>query len=243
MKNSLILFSGGLDSYLALLLAKEVSNPVAVFFDYGQNMLKEELNATNKLCGIHNVPVIVHKLDKQSLGIDFGVASSENNGDNSFITNGYVPNRNLLFATILVNIAYGKGITDLYFGFQSINDVDTSGVVVSGFERSVDLIDLKKFFSYYVIDPAPDQEPEFMQRMKDVIDSSSKTKFNLHTPLLYMSKADIQEKLNELGMLGVAIEHTRSCYATTQKEFYWGWGCDNCTTCKMRKLGYLKATS
>lgn len=240
MSKSLVLFSGGLDSYLTLLIAKQTSQPTAVFLDYGQNMLEQELEASIKICAEEGVPLVVRRLDTNTLGFFGGVVDKSNDtSESSMIDSPLTPNRNLTFITLIANYAIAKGVSDIYLGFQ--DEVDSiDDLKVKQLNHIVDYRDIKEFLSKYELRFVTDQSTRFLSAMQLVLDESTEGSIKLISPLVTLTKGDILKKINDLGKLDDAIRLTRSCYSSTQRKFYWGYGCDNCPTCKFRKLGYLK---
>ncbi len=101
--NSIILLSGGLDSYVSLVLASQNSNvSLALIFDYGQEVFEEELEASKKIAELYNLKLEVIKLDFL---------------ENLLIENSdWVPNRNGLFLNIAACYADKYGYSEIIIG-------------------------------------------------------------------------------------------------------------------------------
>ena len=101
--NSIILLSGGLDSYVSLVLASRNSNvELALIFDYGQKVFEEELEASKKIAELYNLKLDVIKLDfLKNLLLE--------NSD-------WVPNRNGLFLNVAACYADKYGYSEIIIG-------------------------------------------------------------------------------------------------------------------------------
>lgn len=101
--NSVILLSGGLDSYVSLALTSQNSNvSLALMFDYGQKVFEEEFEASLKIASLFNIKLEVIKLDfLKSLLLE--------NSD-------WVPNRNGLFLNIAACYADKYGYNEIIIG-------------------------------------------------------------------------------------------------------------------------------
>lgn len=94
---SVVLFSGGLDSYATLLLAREVSDVVAVIHvRYGQPHGSQEYGAARKLAGCELTVLDINKINQV--------------GD-IFI------GRNSILLSLAASIAIGEGATSVWAGF------------------------------------------------------------------------------------------------------------------------------
>ncbi|MCK4788582.1 MAG: 7-cyano-7-deazaguanine synthase, partial [Desulfobacteraceae bacterium] len=59
------------------------------------------------------------------------------------------------------------------------------------------------------------------------------------TPLMKKTKAETFAFAEELGFLDTVVNKTHTCYNgdhTTKHD--WGYGCDNCPACELRKNGW-----
>ena len=66
--------------------------------------------------------------------------------------------------------------------------------------------------------------------------------FVLHTPLMWLDKADtwrLAEDLGGMPLVDCILEQSHTCYEGTRGERYpWGYGCGQCPACKLRAHGY-----
>jgi 7-cyano-7-deazaguanine synthase len=59
--------------------------------------------------------------------------------------------------------------------------------------------------------------------------------FEIHTPLMWIDKAETWKMADDLGVLNIVKEETLTCY-----NGIIGNGCGECPACKLRKNGYLE---
>jgi 7-cyano-7-deazaguanine synthase len=61
---------------------------------------------------------------------------------------------------------------------------------------------------------------------------------------MWIDKADTWKLANELGSIDLVElikEDTHTCYmGDRSKRFNWGYGCNNCPSCELRRVGYEK---
>ncbi len=64
----------------------------------------------------------------------------------------------------------------------------------------------------------------------------------IETPLMWLTKADTWALTGELGgapFIDLVIEHTHTCYLGDRSVRHaWGYGCDACPACELRRKGY-----
>ena len=208
---AVVLVSGGLDSSTTLAIAKSQGyNCYALSFDYGQRH-RVELQAARQVA--ESLGVVEHKfihLNLDSIGgsaltdtqIDVPVSGLS---DNIPIT--YVPARNSVFLTLALGWAE---VLSAYHLFIGVNAVDYSGY--------------------------PDCRPEFIAAFEKLANLATKAGveghlFKVHTPLIYLTKAQIiQEGLR----LGVDYSLTISCYQPNPA----GEACGVCDACRLRADGF-----
>lgn len=214
MKKAVVLLSGGLDSSVAIHLAKSEGFEVyALSFDYGQSHSKE-LQCAKMVA--KKVGAIEHKV--VSLRLDLWGGSSltdENqnieNGDinRTDIPNTYVPARNMVFLSVAASYAEAIGAQDIFIG---VSEVDYSGYV--------------------------DCRKEFIDAMENAINKGTvaaveeNKKFHIHTPFINMKKSE-EVKLGE--KLKVDWSHTWSCYRGGEKP------CGTCDSCLLRARAFKEA--
>lgn len=212
-KKAIVLLSGGLDSITVLALAQQEGYQCyALSFDYGQRH-NAELKAAARMAADYQV--IEHKIIKLGLGSIGGsaltdthiaVPSSQQEG----IPATYVPARNTIFLALALGWAEVLNLQDIFIG---VNAVDYSGY--------------------------PDCRPEFIKAFQSLASLATKAgveghPFNIHTPLISLSKAEIIQK----GVaLGVDYKQTVSCYSADGL----GCACGICDACRLRKAGFIQA--
>ena len=213
-KKAVVLMSGGLDSTTVLEIAKSQGFEVyALSFNYGQRHAIE-LKALQQV--LKRSPVKVHKeitLDLRSIGgsaltDSIGVPKSEIFKESSEIPATYVPARNTIFLSLALAFAETVGAFDIFYGANAID------------------------FSNY-----PDCRPEFVKSFETMANLGSaaaatgQRKFQIHAPLLKLSKAEIIK----LGLgLGVDYSLTNSCYDPSED----GTACGQCDACHLRLNGF-----
>ncbi len=210
---AVVLLSGGLDSATTLAIAAaEGHQCYALSFDYGQRH-RAELDAAGKIAV--QLGALTHKtvhLDLSSIGgsaltdPDIAVPTTKTEG----IPVTYVPARNTVFLAIALGWAEVLEASQIYIG---VNAVDYSGY--------------------------PDCRPEFIRAFEQTAGLATKAgvegrPFQIHTPLIELSKADIIYKGVELG---VDYSLTVSCYQADDQ----GRACGQCDSCRFRKDGFAQA--
>lgn len=129
---SIVLLSGGLDSTLALLIARELSHPIlALVFDYGQNAAKQEKSAVRKLTQLYDVPMAIMKINFLNPPGTHPLTGqpdklpqlSLNTLDDPALTQKsahlvWVANRNGTFINIAASLAEQRGAKGIYVGFN-----------------------------------------------------------------------------------------------------------------------------
>lgn len=100
----IVQLSGGLDSTASLLLAKLTREPTALFVDYGQTALKQELNAAMQVAKLTGVTL--HRVTMRGIMLDGG-------GD-------YVPVRNFVLGAVAGNLAAALGAEEIWVGNKTV---------------------------------------------------------------------------------------------------------------------------
>jgi 7-cyano-7-deazaguanine synthase len=212
-KKAIIVFSGGLDSTTCISIAKSQRfDCYALSFCYGQKH-SSELEAAKKIAA--HAGVLEHKIVTLALGgsaLTDADKQVEDFQTRDVIPNTYVPARNTVFLSVALGWAETVGANDIFIG---ANIVDYS--------------------SY------PDCRPEYLRAFENLANIATKAgveegvKFNIHAPLLRLSKAEI---IQEGIRLGVDYEPTVSCYRADQH----GRACGKCDSCVFRKKGFSEAS-
>lgn len=211
-KKAVVLLSGGLDSATCLAAAKAAGFEVyAMSFDYGQRH-QSELEAAKRTAEYFQVAehrifdLNLRQWGGSALTSDVEVPREEAVG----IPVTYVPARNLVFLSLAAAWAETLECSDIYIG---VNSVD---------------------YSNY-----PDCRSQFIEAFTNAVNLGTKAaddnwKWNIHTPLQNLSKADIIR----LGLAcGVDYSMTISCYQADSE----GRACGECASCRLRKDGFASA--
>ena len=213
MSKALVVFSGGQDSTTCLFWAKSKFDEVeAVSFDYGQKH-RDELDVAAKIAKQVAVPLAIYPLNV------LGQLSRNALTDSSLEVeaekpadrppNTLVEGRNMLFLTYAAILAKGKGISNLITG---VGQADYSGY--------------------------PDCRDEFIRSLNQTLNLSMDYQYQIHTPLMWKSKAEVWQLADELGVFDLVRSETLTCYNGVP-----GDGCGACPACKLRNNGldtYLK---
>lgn len=225
-EGALVLFSGGQDSATCLAWALERFGRVeTVGFDYGQRH-RVELDVR---------PVVLdamrsrfpawagrlgddHMLDLSVLGQVSDTALTRDveiaMQDNG-LPNTFVPGRNLVFVTFAAALAYRRGLRHLVAG---VCETDYSGY--------------------------PDCRDDTMKAMQLALNLGMETRFVLHTPLMWIDKAEtwrLAESLGGAALVGLIRDETHSCYRGDRSRLHeWGYGCGECPACDLRAEGWRR---
>jgi 7-cyano-7-deazaguanine synthase len=210
---AVVLLSGGLDSATALAWARrEGFEAYALSVAYGQRH-QSELQAAARVAlaqGAREHRVM--QVDLAGIGgsalTDWRIALPEE--PSAGIPISYVPARNTLFLALALGWAEVLGARDLVVG---VNAIDYSGY--------------------------PDCRPEFIRSFEALAALATKVgvegaHFQVHTPLIAMSKADIIRSGLEWG---VDYAMTVSCYQADAD----GRACGRCDSCRLRREGFAAA--
>ena len=217
MKSAVVLLSGGIDSTTTLAIAiTEGYEAYALSFDYGQRHQIETQAARRAADSFGVRKHRIAKIDLRVFGgsaltgdIDVPKQRSETEiADGIPVT--YVPARNTIFLAYALGWAEVIQAADIFLG---VNAIDYSGY--------------------------PDCRPEFIEAFQTVANVGTKAgvegrRFQIHTPLIKFSKAEIIRKAVELG---VDLSLTHSCYDPSPD----GFACGECDSCLLRLKGFREA--
>lgn len=212
-KKAIILLSGGMDSTTLLALAQSQGYECyALSFRYGQRH-STELQAATEIAKQANV--IRHEIIDLDLSRFGGSALTDHSIDvpsagSTGVPVTYVPARNTIFLSIA--LGWAEAI-DAHHIFIGVTAIDYSGY--------------------------PDCRPEFIQSFENTANLATKAgiegnKFSIHTPLIKLSKAEIIQMGNDLG---VDYSKTVTCYSANSK----GEACGVCDACRLRIKGFEEA--
>jgi 7-cyano-7-deazaguanine synthase len=214
--SALVLFSGGQDSTTCLFWAKRQYKRVeAIGFDYGQKH-KIELQQAKEIADIAGVPFHVINID----GMLKGWALTEHDKDvsarhekNKDLPASFVPGRNALFLTIAASHAYNRDICDLVGGMCQ---TDYSGY--------------------------PDCRRVFIDSLQTSLSLAMEKDFIIHTPLMYLTKAETWKLAKELDVLEIVRDYSHTDYNGDRVTYNeWGYGKLDNDASILRAKGYNEA--
>ncbi len=224
--SALVLFSGGQDSTTCLAWALErYAHVETVGFDYGQRhrieldcradilaaLRRDFPSWASRLGDDHMLDLsILGQLSETALTQDKQIAFAA-----SGLPNTFVPGRNLLFFTFAAAIAYRRGIKHLVGGMC---ETDYSGY--------------------------PDCRDDTLKALQVALNLGMEQRFVVDTPLMWIDKAQTFALANDIGgdkLMRIVLEQTHSCYMGDRTHRHdWGYGCDTCPACELRRQGWLR---
>ena len=216
-ETALVVFSGGQDSTTCLFWAKrEFKEVQALSFRYGQKHEKE-VELARRIAEGAGVPFtamdlpLIGTLGRNAL-TDTSMPMDERIPDGEEFPNTFVPGRNLFFLSVAAVRARELGIRHIVTG---VSQTDYSGY--------------------------PDCRDNFIKSLNVTLNLAMDYPFVLHTPLMWLDKAQTWALADELGVLDLVRRDTLTCYNGIP-----GDGCGHCPACKLRREGlerYLEATN
>lgn len=194
MTKSVILMSGGLDSLVTLGYSKKhtaYNVELALTFDYGQKSLKNEIEASKKICEFYSIEHRIIKLDWLKEITNTALVSDEEIPTEEFSTQDscnavWVPNRNALFLNIAACFCDSMGFDFILYGANK----EEAGT-----------------FS--------DNTEEFRTQISKLFESSTHQHPQVVAPLINYYKDDIVKIAVEDSM---PLEYVRSCYNSGDKH-------------------------
>jgi 7-cyano-7-deazaguanine synthase len=223
---ALVLFSGGQDSTVCLAWALTRFRRVeTIGFEYGQRhgiemtvrpRIRDQLAALDPKWKERLGEDHVVNLD--ALG-QISETALTRNAEIELASSGlpttFVPGRNLIFFSFAGALAYRRGIKHIVAGMC---ETDYSGY--------------------------PDCRDDTVKAMQLALGLGMDRRFVLHTPLMWIDKAAtfaLAERIGGKTLGDLVIEETHSCYMGDRAHRHeWGYGCDDCPACKLRKAGFAK---
>ena len=219
MKNAgkaYVLLSGGQDSFVCLIWALEnFANIETVSIHYGQRHNKE-LTYALAVATHFGVKNTVYDLGDFFKGMT--TSTLLNTGDHnakhelaSHLPASFVPNRNGLFLTVISNHAYKFGEKHIHL-VTGTCETDYSGY--------------------------PDCRDNYIKAKQIELALGLDCPVSIHTPLMWLNKAQTFEMAKKAGKLKEIIELTLTCYNGNENMNEWGRGCGECPSCIIRKKGF-----
>ena len=211
---ALIVFSGGQDSTTCLFWAKKHFKKVyALCFRYGQKHVVEVDMARNiaEKAGVPFEVKDVSFISELSSGCSLTDSNIKMDEERIGVAppNTFVPGRNLFFLSIAAVYAREHGIMNIVTG---VSQTDFSGY--------------------------PDCRDSFICSLNVSLNLAMEEQFVIHTPLMWIDKAETWKLADELGVFDIVRNETLTCYNGIK-----GDGCGECPACKLRRRGletYLK---
>ncbi|HKY21014.1 MAG TPA: 7-cyano-7-deazaguanine synthase QueC [Vicinamibacterales bacterium] len=211
---AVVLLSGGLDSYTAAAIARDLGFDIyAMTIEYGQRHAREILAARKvaEALGVkahRELAVNLASLGGSALLGDGEIPKDGPTPDS--IPSTYVPARNTVMLSLALAWAEVVGAYDIFIG---VNALDYSGY--------------------------PDCRPEFIEAFENTARLATKAgvegaRFRIRAPLISMTKADI---IRRGVSLGLKYGLTHSCYDPLAS----GSPCGRCDSCVLRARGFEEA--
>ncbi|WP_024301612.1 7-cyano-7-deazaguanine synthase QueC [Pseudogulbenkiania sp. MAI-1] len=211
---ALVVLSGGQDSTTCLYWALQrfgAGNVEAVTFDYGQRH-RVELDCAKTIAALAGVPHTVLPIDTfAAIGgnalTDASITPEQGAraDDDTELPNTFVPGRNLIFLSFAAAFGYTRGARHLVTG---VAQTDYSGY--------------------------PDCRENTLKALELALRLGLDSRVELHTPLMYLSKAETVHLAERVGALeALAFSHT--CYNGEQPP------CGHCAACELRARGFAEA--
>ncbi|CAM3903433.1 7-cyano-7-deazaguanine synthase QueC [Aeromicrobium ponti] len=203
---ALVVFSGGQDSTTCLFWAKERFGEVeAVTFNYNQRH-KLEIECAQEIA--KELGVKHHILDMSLLNQLAPNALTRDeievkDGEEGELPSTFVPGRNLLF---------------LSFAGVLASQISAKHIITGVCETD---------FSGY-----PDCRDVFIKSLNVTLNLSMDQQFVIHTPLMWLNKAETWKLADELNALDYVREKTLTCYNGIPSD-----GCGECPACHLRRKG------
>jgi len=226
---ALVLFSGGQDSTVCLAWAlARFARVETVGFAYGQRhaveldvrpRIRERIAALNADWKARLGDDHVIKLDALAAISDSALTrdTAIEIAENGLPTT-FVPGRNLIFFCFSSALAYRRGARHLVAGMC---ETDYSGY--------------------------PDCRDDTVKAMQVALTLGLDKRFTIHTPLMWIDKADtfaMAEQLGGQALLDLIVEETHSCYLGDRTQRHeWGYGCGTCPACQLRAQGFARFRS
>ncbi len=210
---ALVVFSGGQDSTTCLYWAlKRFDEVHTVTFSYGQ---RHETETETARMLAEKAGVDFHLIDMTTIAsigknslTDKAVEMDAERPEDGW-PNTFVPGRNMFFLGAAAVYAREMGIFDLVTG---VSQTDFSGY--------------------------PDCRDSFVRSMNVTLNLAMEEQFIIHTPLMWLDKAQTWALAERLGVFDIVRNWTLTCYNGIP-----GDGCGHCPSCRLRSEGLQKYLS
>ena len=207
-KKALVVLSGGQDSTTCLFWAlRKFPLVQTITFDYGQRhrIELESAAAIAQEAGVKNRLIRLSGL--QELGGSSLTGSEDVSGElqDNGLPNSFVPGRNLIFLSYAAAYAYQENIKHVVLGAC---ETDFSGY--------------------------PDCREDTLVRATEALSLGMEADFELHTPLMSLTKAQSVVLAKEVGAFK-ALRLSHTCYNGVRPP------CGDCPACLLRARGFQEA--
>ncbi|MDQ0187625.1 7-cyano-7-deazaguanine synthase QueC [Cytobacillus kochii] len=205
-EKAIVVFSGGQDSTTCLFWALEhFTEVVAVTFDYNQRHAIE-IDCAKAITA--DLQIEHHILDMTLLNQLAPNALTRSNidvknGEDGALPSTFVPGRNLVFLSFAGILAYQIGARHIITG---VCETDFSGY--------------------------PDCRDQFIKSLNVSLNLSMERPFVIHTPLMWLNKAETWAMADDFGKLDYVRNKTLTCYNGVIAD-----GCGECPACELRMQG------
>ncbi|MBF0890352.1 7-cyano-7-deazaguanine synthase QueC [Gluconobacter sp. LMG 1744] len=223
---ALVLFSGGQDSATCLAWALSRFDRVeTVGYAYGQrhaielecrDTLREQMAAFSPEWKARLGDD--HTIDLASLGALSETAltrEAEIGLSENGLPNTFVPGRNIIFLTFAAALAVRRNARHIVTG---VCETDYSGY--------------------------PDCRDDTIKALQVALNLGMDQRFVLHTPLMWIDKAqtwDLTEQLGGQPLVDLINRDSHSCYMGDRTHQHdWGYGCGTCPACNLRADGWRR---
>ncbi len=222
--SALVLFSGGQDSATCLAWALDrYARVETIGFNYGQRHSVEMECRSHFINGLKSsFPQWGdklgddHILDLSLLGQISDTALTQEKEiqmQASGLPNTFVPGRNLLFLTFAATVAFRRNLKIIVGGMC---ETDYSGY--------------------------PDCRDDTIKALQVAISLGLDTRLVLETPLMWIDKSATWKMAENLGgseLVNLVRNETHTCYMGDRTHRHeWGYGCNACPSCDLRRVGY-----
>lgn len=203
---AVVVFSGGQDSTTCLFWALEKFEHVElVTFDYNQRH-QAEIEVAKEIAkeqGLKHHILNMSLLNQLAPNALTRDDIEVADGGDGELPNTFVPGRNLLFLSFATILA---------------KQIDAKHIITGVCETD---------FSGY-----PDCRDIFIKSLNVTLNLSMDDDFVVHTPLMWLDKAETWELADQLGAFNYIRENTLTCYNGIR-----GTGCGDCPACHLRQKG------
>ncbi|MFB1050242.1 7-cyano-7-deazaguanine synthase QueC [Paraliobacillus sp. JSM ZJ581] len=205
-KKAIVVFSGGQDSTTCLFWALERFEQVEVVtFDYQQRHHKE-IEVAKQIAvklGVKQTILDMSLLNQLAPNALTRSNQTITEGENEELPSTFVPGRNLLFLSFATILARQSGVKHIITG---VSETDFSGY--------------------------PDCRDMFIKSLNVSLNLSMDDQFVIHTPLMWLDKAETWKLADQLGAFDFIRKETLTCYNGIPSD-----GCGECPACQLRKKG------